>query len=220
VQTRLSALPPDVREPLERVHVDMCRALSAEMCAQKRPPVELPEGTRLQEASGAFEAIYRFPVARPRTVEEGEPVTLVLPSAPGRQQLGCGAVALRGRSGELLLSTRLDFGPSIAQGGSLIPREGLPLHVVQELLDSVRAGDHDFQPDIALRLLGEHDRARRLFRAPRQPWPMCARRSPVSGPGTGRASPTSLSRRQSGAWLTALSLPLWVLLGQARRLPS
>jgi hypothetical protein len=138
------------------------------MRAQERPPIDLPDGTRLQSAADAADAIYHFPVARPRALAEGGPVTLVVSSAPGRRDFACGAVVLPGRSSELLLSTRVDLGPQIAAGGSLIPREGLPLHVMQELLDSVRGGYKSFHADIALRLLGEHEQATRLFRAPRQ----------------------------------------------------
>lgn len=167
MQTRLSSLPRDIREQLAEAHTEMCRALSAEMRAQERPPIALPAGTRLQVAAGAFGAIYQFPIARPRALDEGEPITLVLPFEHGRPQLACRAVILPGRPDELLLSPRMDLGPNVDAGTSLIPRESLPLHVIQELLDSVRGGYRSFHPDIALRLLGQHDRATRLFREPR-----------------------------------------------------
>lgn len=145
----------------------MCRALSDEMSAQERPPIALPEGSRVDAAAGAFGPVYRFCMELPRALEEGEPVTLVLPATSGGRRPAYGAVVVPGQSGELLISPWADVGAHIAGGGLLIPREGLPLHVVQELLDSVRGDYRSFHPDVALRLLGEHDRAQVLFRAPR-----------------------------------------------------
>jgi hypothetical protein len=140
----------------------MSRALADEVRAQRRRPIALPEGVRIDALTGLSGATYSFVMPRLRGVVEGEQMTLVAPFT----QSTCGAVIATSGARELVIALRTDLGPTIATGGRLVPREGVPLVVVQELLHDVSAGDREFNADIALRLVGQHDAASRLFRPP------------------------------------------------------
>lgn len=166
MHVRLNALPTDVQQALARTHEAMCAALDHEMRAEHRDPIPLPAGRRMPDDAGAGSGsgtVYEFAMPHPSRLHPDQSMRFVPAARPGAMPSTYGAVVLPDGGRVLRLAIPVDLGPTMLAGGRLVPPDSVPLIFAQEILRGISAGLRSFNADVALRFLGQPERASALF---------------------------------------------------------